>query len=195
MISFEEKCETVFRMLKERLNEHNGVIVAIDGRCAAGKTTLANAIYKQFISVGITCAVFHMDDFFLRPEQRSADRLSMAGENVDHERFLLEVLYPLAQGKSVTYRPFDCKTQTLGSPIFVPTSEIVIVEGSYSCHRNLSNYYDLRIFLDVEKEEQRARILSRNGAGATIFFKKWIPLEETYFDQYHIRDLCELIFC
>ena len=46
-------------------------IVAIDGRCAAGKTTLA-AHFQQ----NIDCTVFHMDDFFLRPEQRTPERFN-----------------------------------------------------------------------------------------------------------------------
>ena len=37
------------------------VLVAIDGRCAAGKTTLAASLQAQ-----LACNVFHMDDFFLR---------------------------------------------------------------------------------------------------------------------------------
>ena len=57
------------------------VCVAIDGRCASGKTTLATALA---VSLGAT--VFHADDFFLRPEQRTAERLSEPGGNMDRER-------------------------------------------------------------------------------------------------------------
>lgn len=35
------------------------VLVAIDGRCAAGKTTLAASLQAQ-----LGCNVFHVDDFF-----------------------------------------------------------------------------------------------------------------------------------
>ena len=58
------------------------VLVAIDGRCAAGKTTLAASLQAQ-----LECNVFHMDDFFLRPEQRTSERLHQPGGNVDYERF------------------------------------------------------------------------------------------------------------
>lgn len=85
------------------------LIIGIDGRCAAGKTTLASGLQAE-----IGCAVFHMDDFFLRPEQRTEKRLQIAGENVDHERFLEEVLLPLKSVKSpIVYRPYDCKRQAL----------------------------------------------------------------------------------
>ena len=52
-----------------------------------------------------------MDHFFLRPEQRTPERLRTPGENVDHERFLEEVLCPLRAGRVFWYRPFDCSVQ------------------------------------------------------------------------------------
>ena len=58
---------TVIRALLDRLAR---VIAAIDGRCGAGKSTLAAQLQAQ-----LSCRVFHMDDFFLRPEQRTAARL------------------------------------------------------------------------------------------------------------------------
>ena len=54
-----------------------------------------------------------MDDFFLRPEQRTPERFSEPGGNVDRERFLSEVLLPLRQGEAVDYRRFDCATFTI----------------------------------------------------------------------------------
>lgn len=53
-------------------------LIAIDGRCAAGKTTFA-----EKLSSIMECSVIHMDHFFLRPEQRTKERLAQAGGNVD----------------------------------------------------------------------------------------------------------------
>lgn len=78
-------------------------LIAIDGRCAAGKTTFA-----EKLSSIMECSVIHMDHFFLRPEQRTKERLAQAGGNVDRERFMEEVLKPLKAGKAFTYRSFDC---------------------------------------------------------------------------------------
>ena len=66
------------------------VIVAIDGNCTAGKTTLANQLAEIY-----DCNIFHMDDFFRRPEQRTVERFAEIGGNVDYERFNKEVLLPL----------------------------------------------------------------------------------------------------
>ncbi|MCM1055459.1 MAG: hypothetical protein NC394_08060 [Bacteroides sp.] len=157
------------------------VLVAVDGRCAAGKTTLAQKLAE--LTGG---SVFHTDHFFLRPEQRTEERLRTAGENIDHERFLSEVLLPLKNGEeTVRYRPFDCKTGGLSGQVEIKTSGICIIEGSYCCHPMLREYYDLRVFLTVDKGEQLKRIVERNGEkGAEVFKERWIPLEEKYFAEY-----------
>ena len=171
------------------MNKKDNIIIAIDGRCASGKTTLAKKLAKNF-----DCNVFHMDDFFLRPEQRTEERLAIPGENIDHERFLKEVLLPLKAGRDFSYRPYNCKTGELDEPIMVKAKLVNIVEGSYSCHNNLYEYYDCRIFMTVDKEEQMKRIISRNGSDAAKIFKeKWIPLEEKYFNEFEIEKRCDYI--
>lgn len=44
--------------IRRQLLRRDRVIVAIDGRCGSGKTTLAAKLQKQ-----LHCSVFHMDDF------------------------------------------------------------------------------------------------------------------------------------
>lgn len=165
-------------------------LAAIDGRCAAGKTTLASRLQEE-----TGCTVIHMDHFFLRPEQRTKERLQKPGGNVDYERFLQEVLLPLHHGQRVSYRQFDCKKMELSSWIPVRPQALTVIEGSYSCHPQLWDFYDLRIFLNVESGEQLQRILHRNGSEACSQFReRWIPLEEQYFAAYQIQERCDLSF-
>ncbi len=167
----------------------DNIIVAIDGRCGGGKTTIANELSKFF-----DCNVIHMDDFFLRPHQRTDERLGTPGENIDHERFLQEVLKPLSKGERFSYQPFRCKNQTLGDAITVETKPITIIEGSYSHHPKLRGYYDICIFVDVSYDEQIKRITLRNGEGAQMFKDKWIPLEERYFAQYSVKENADIAY-
>ncbi|MDE6594479.1 MAG: uridine kinase [Oscillospiraceae bacterium] len=171
------------------LPKNKPLIIGIDGRCAAGKTTLAADLKAE-----TGCAVFHMDDFFLRPEQRTEERLQTAGENVDHERFLEEVLLPLKSGKNpIVYRHYDCQKQALCGEISMQTAAVNIVEGSYSLHPSLWEFYDLRIFLTVAPEEQMQRIIIRNGREkAEVFRERWIPLEEKYFSAFDIENRCDI---
>ncbi|ORU01198.1 Uridine kinase [Anaerovibrio sp. JC8] len=174
--SEQEVLNTIASLMERETNRR--IIIAIDGRCGAGKTTLAAYLHEQ---TGAT--VFHLDDFFLRPEQRTAERLSKPGENVDHERFLEEVLKPLNEGATeFPYQRFDCKSQSLQEPVTIHPGRLCIVEGSYSCHPALRDYYDYRIFMTVGAEDQMARIIRRNGPmAAKMFETRWIPLEEQYF--------------
>ena len=102
-----------------------------------------------------------MDDFFLRPEQRTEERMAAPGENVDYERFLSEVLGPLIRNQVFTYQPYDCGTQELKEAVKIIPKNVTIIEGSYSCHNALWKNYDLRIFMDVDTETQMNRIKSQ----------------------------------
>lgn len=182
--------DAILKEIQLRYHTQNSFLIAIDGRCAAGKTTLAEYLQKN-----IDSNVFHMDHFFLRPEQRTKERLQQPGGNVDYERFYEEVLLPLKQGIPIAYRSYDCQQQKLAAPISIDPKPISIIEGSYSCHPKLWDAYDLRIFLTVPFEEQLRRIESRNGLDRlSVFREKWIPMEEQYFTAFQIQTCCELLF-
>lgn len=166
------------------------VILAIDGRCGSGKTTLARVLQQRSDT-----AVVHMDDFFLRPEQRTPERFAEPGGNVDRERVLEEVLLPLKENRPVVYRPYDAHRPTMLEPVHLAPTPITIIEGSYSCHPALWDYYDVRVFLDVGPEEQLRRIETRSGPEKLEAFKsKWIPLEEAYFHARSLESSCEFHF-
>ena len=137
-------------------------------------------------------SVLHMDHFFLRPEQRSPERYARPGGNVDHERFLKEVLLPLRCGERPVYRPFDCHRQKLLPPIPFEPGPVVLVEGSYACHPALWDCYDLRAVLTVGRETQMERIVRREGRDyAQVFRERWIPLEERYFSACEVERRCD----
>lgn len=166
------------------------LLIAVDGRCASGKTTLAAALQKE-----IGCTVIHTDHFFLRPEQRTEERLNEAGGNVDYERLKSEVMLPISEGKAFSYRKFDCGKMELSEEIRVEPCRVTVIEGSYSCHPELWEFYDIRIFLTVDPQEQLRRIRIRNGdKAATVFRERWIPLEEKYFAACKTEERCGLSF-
>ena len=179
--------EEIFSSLKKQMDDllktGKQIIIAIDGNCTAGKTTLAAVLEKEY-----DCNVFHMDDFFLRPEQRTAERYAQPGGNVDYERFREEVVLPLKAGKSFSYRPFSCKTFTLSDPVEVTPKKLNIVEGTYCLHPYFGDVYDLRLFLTVEPQLQRQRVYQRPQHVQERFFTDWIPMEKRYFDVFQIPE-------
>lgn len=178
-------------LIKAVLNEkskNEDLIIAIDGNCAAGKTTLANALKKE-----LDCNIIHVDDFFLRPHQRTKERLEAAGGNFDKERLLREVILPLKSGKEFSFRPYDCKSQKLSSPVIVTHKAITFIEGVYSCHPDLYGFYDYGIFVKVGKETQLKRLENRNALILNRFLEEWIPMEEKYFKAFDIESKCDLV--
>ena len=164
------------------------VILAIDGGSASGKTTLATMLCELY-----SATIFHMDDFFLPPNMRTPERLGEPGGNVDRERFEKEVLIPLKCGKIINYRPFDCKTNDFKEPTEIIPKNLVIIEGAYSMHPALRCYYDISLFLEIDKETQRSRVLKRNIDTWGAFFEKWIPLENSYFEKMDIKSKCDFL--
>ena len=180
--------ETELLQMIKRLPSGNHTI-AIDGRCAAGKSTLAKFLAKE-----IGAGVVHMDDFYLPLNMRTQERLAEPGGNVYYERFEREVIPFLNQGKAFEYQRFDCRIMDLGEMRQVKESRFIVVEGAYSCHPKLGDYMSLRIFLDVEPNVQQERIRKRNGEERLdAFLQKWIPMEEKYFKAYGIREKADIV--
>ena len=187
--SFEGIAQEIKTRIDRLLDTQPRVIIAIDGRCGAGKSTLAARLAEL-------CGgnVFHMDDFFLRPEQRMPERFAEPGGNVDRERFAAEVLAPLENGSRFSYRPFVCRNMALGDTVEVEPKTVSFIEGAYSMHPELAGAYDLTVFLSVSPELQHERIMRRNGERSRDFFERWIPFEEKYFREMDVPARCGLIF-
>lgn len=170
-------------------SDKDTITIAIDGPCASGKSSTANFINDNFI-----CNIFHMDDYFLPPEKKTAERLNEAGGNVDRERFEEEILKSILRQQNFTFNIYDCHTLSLFESGKVFCKRLNIVEGVYCMHPDLVKYYDYRIFLDVSEDKKLQRILDRSNHEKLERFKnEWIPLENKYFDTYKIKENCDLV--
>lgn len=178
----------LFAEIDKRLAE-GSLTLAIEGGSASGKSTLG-AMLKDIYG----CTLFHMDDFFLRPEQRTPERFAEPGGNVDRERFLDQVLLPLSENKDVVYQKYDCGTCSLLPPEKISPTPLTVIEGAYSMHPDLADHYGFSVFLDISPELQRKRISKRNSPPlAKRFFEEWIPLEVKYFDALRVKERCDMI--
>ena len=193
-IVLKSSCIERFAQVTDRLKEliasdAERIVIAIDGKCASGKTTLGHYLQQEF-----DANLFHMDDFFLQKEQRTPKRLAEVGGNVDYERFQTEVLEPLLAGNDVKYRPFHCKTLQIGEGVEILPKRVNIIEGSYSQHTYFGDIYDLKVFMEIEPEKQLENIRERNGEEQLEVFKqRWIPKEEAYFEVFGIKEKSDIV--
>lgn len=183
--------EYIRETLAARLDDASApLIVALDGRCACGKTTLAQRLGAHFHA-----PVFHMDDFYLPFSLRTPQRLALPGGHIDAERFAREVLEPASQGRELTYRPYRAHENAWGEERLIAPGRMYLAEGSYSLLPGLEMYYGYKIFLTHDKETQRARLLLREGEEKLqAFVEHWIAEEEKYFSACDVRSRADAAF-
>lgn len=190
MFELEKEYQNILYQIDELLKKKKDIIIAIDGKCGAGKSILGEFLKKHY-----RASLFKMDDFFLQGFQRTKERFIQPGGNVDYERFYQTVIMPLLLKKDVKYQKFDCSQMKLSNNVeIIPYRHINIIEGTYSLHPYFKHYYDLSIVLDISVKMQERRILKRNGKDKLEVFKnKWIPLENQYFESYHIYEIADIV--
>ncbi|MFT3984776.1 MAG: hypothetical protein QM697_12790 [Lachnospiraceae bacterium] len=172
------------RKIKQRL------VVGIDGNSAAGKTTLA-----QYLSELYECEIIHMDDFFLPLPLRTEERLRQPGGNVHYERFIEEVVKGVQSGREFSYHLFSCKEMDYIGESMVSGRKMLVIEGAYSMRPEFGELYDFKIFMKLSYEKQLERIRKRNGEKqCEIFCKKWIPMENSYFEAFQVERGCDFVF-
>lgn len=184
-----ENIDIITSAINTILERNKALIIAIDGNCGSGKSTLASLLGKLY-----DCNIFHMDNFFLRPEQKTSKRLEEIGGNIDYIRFKNEILDNLIKNIVFKYQVYDCSIEKLTDYIYVNPKKLNIIEGVYSMHPILEKFYDIKIFLYVDAKMQRRRILERNGEQmAKRFLEEWIPMENKYFSNLNIKNKSDII--
>lgn len=163
-------------------------VVAIDGRCGSGKSTLGGLLARLF-----GCTLLHTDDYYLPLDQRAPGWEQTPGGNMDFARLRAQALKPALAGQPIAYRAYSCQQGQLLPAVPLPPKALTILEGSYSMHPALQTPYAVRIFLDCAPEEQARRLRAREGEYFAMFQQRWIPLEEGYFAQYRVRQRCDLV--
>lgn len=165
------------------------VVLALDGRCGSGKTTLAAALARQFPASN----TLHMDDFYLPLSQRLPEWEQTPCANMDLERLLHQTLQPAFAGQPVPYNAYSCRQGCFLPQQTLPSQPLVLLEGSYSHHPMLRSFETLRVFVTCSPEEQARRLQKREGSRYAAFSSRWIPLEEAYFAQYQLPSISDFV--
>jgi uridine kinase len=99
----------------------------------------------------------------------------------ERDRFVAQVLAPLAAGRPGRYQRWDWPTDTGAEWHDVPPGVPVVVEGVSSTDVRLGVPWDVRIWLEADREVRLARALERDGeAMLERWLTDWMPSEERY---------------
>ncbi|WP_426227823.1 chorismate-binding protein [Pseudarthrobacter sp. DSP2-3-2b1] len=145
------------------------VIIAIDGRSGAGKTTLAielAALLRNHHKV----ALFHLEDIYP----------GWNGLTAGIERYVSTVLTPLSRGDHARWISWDWANHYDGDARVTAPAEIVIVEGVGAAAREARPLLSAVIWADSPASVRRVRALQRDGGTYEPFWDQWAAQEEEW---------------
>jgi energy-coupling factor transporter ATP-binding protein EcfA2 len=144
-----ERLSDVVRRLRSTDVTGRPLVVAIDGRGGAGKSTLV----EQLRAIVPASGVVHTDD------------IAWNQAYFDWADLLVEgVLRPLRQGEPVEFRPPAWVDHHRTGAIRVPAGmDVVWVEGTGIIRAELAPWIDASIWVQGDLDEQERRLVARDG--------------------------------
>ncbi|MDJ0311902.1 aminodeoxychorismate synthase component I [Arthrobacter sp. H35-D1] len=143
------------------------MIIAVDGRSGAGKTTVAVEL-AALLRRHRTVSLFHLEDIYPGWD-------GLAG---GVERYIGSVLEPLHQGLPATWTAWDWEARNDGASRTTAVAPVVLVEGVGSSHGRAIDYLDAVIWVDAPRQARKQRALERDGETYAPFWDAWAEQEE-----------------
>jgi len=196
-LSYAALVETVSTYLSN-LQTGGPLRVAVDGRTACGKSTFARSLEARLQTNG--CHFLHTTiDGFHNPKvvRYARGRHSAEGyyrDARDLAAIRRELLDPLGSGGSrlIRMETFDLASDRLVDrpAVCVPEDTILIVDGTFLARPELSNSWDVHIFLRTRRETSRARGMARDIAAGgdpdqvrVIYDQRYLPAFDLYLSE------------
>lgn len=182
--------------------------IGIDGIDNAGKTTFADATVPLFAGYGRPVIRASMDSFHRARSLRYArGRFSPEGyyyDSFDYEAVVDCLLAPLGPNGSRGYRTaaFDLQADL---PVLAPSGQatpdtILVFDGVFLFRPELSDSWDVKIFLDISFEEAIARAVRRDlhvfGSEATVrkhYDQRYVPGQRLYLQACRPKEQAHIV--
>ena len=145
------------------------VIIAIDGRSGAGKTTLAIELAAR-LREHHKVSLFHLEDIYP----------GWNGLAAGIERYASTVLAPLRRGEPARWVSWDWSNHYDGGTRTTRPAEIILVEGVGAAAEAARPFVDAVIWADAPEPDRRSRALARDGASYEPFWEQWAAQEEAW---------------
>ena len=145
------------------------VIVAVDGRSGAGKTTLAVELataLREHRSV----TLFHLEDLYPGWDGLAAGIAACADR----------VLAPLRRGVAARWHAWDWAADAEGQERVTEPADIVIVEGVGAGAQAARGHVDAVVWVEVPEAERRQRALARDGDTYAPHWDRWAAQEAAW---------------
>ncbi len=145
------------------------LIIAVDGRSGAGKTTLAVELAAR-LRTHHRVSLFHLEDIYPGWE----------GLEPGIARYVAAVLEPLRRGMDAHWHPWDWTEQHDGGPRITVSAPVIIVEGVGAAAAVARPFLDAVVWAESPADTRRTRALARDGASYEPFWDTWAAQEESW---------------
>ncbi|WP_298254238.1 aminodeoxychorismate synthase component I [uncultured Arthrobacter sp.] len=145
------------------------LLIAVDGRSGAGKTTLTlelAALLREHHSV----AVFHLEDIYP----------GWDGLDDGVVRYVEHVLQPLHSGQRAVWTAWDWEQGTDGEQRTTPAAEIVLLEGVGAAAALARPLLDAAIWIEADAQVRRRTAIQRDGDAYAPFWQRWADQEDRW---------------
>ncbi|HUD05412.1 MAG TPA: hypothetical protein VMR18_00610 [Candidatus Saccharimonadales bacterium] len=161
-------------------------LVAIDGRGGAGKTTLT-----KYMSSLLPDFIFINGDGYFEPTPNS-----VAWGEFNNERFELEVIEPLRNGKNkIAYRPYNWHKKPPITERIINIDKGICIERSFIFSFDLD--WDLKIWLEtppgVALERAQVRDQMPLEQGLKAWLEVWQPMEDKHINKIKPLETADIV--
>ncbi|MDQ0031609.1 aminodeoxychorismate synthase component I [Arthrobacter bambusae] len=153
------------------------VIIAIDGRSGAGKTTLAVELAAR-LRMHHKVSLFHLEDIYP----------GWNGLAAGIERYVTTVLAPLRHGDAAEWVRWDWERHYDGRREVTLPAEIVIVEGVGAAASAARPMLDAVVWVDAPDDDRRHRAMARDGSSYEPFWDSWAAQEDEWLESDGVLD-------
>ena len=148
------------------------VIIAIDGRSGAGKTTLAIELAAR-LREHHKVSLFHLEDIYP----------GWNGLAAGIERYVSTVLAPLYRGEPAEWVSWDWNAHYDGDTRTTHPAEIVLVEGVGAAAEAARPFLAAVIWADSPEDDRRSRALARDGESYAPYWDEWAAQEQAWLAE------------
>ena len=157
------------------------IIIGIDGLGGSGKSTFARELVERLSDTEIV----QMDVFYQTEQMRKKlNPTKEIGSYFDWNRLEREVLIPFSNNLEIRFQKYNWENDSIKDWQNISKNSSMIVEGVYSTRKELSKYYDLRIWIDCPSEIRLQRGIERDGIEMKEYWENvWMKQENEYYKK------------